>query len=536
MHFYHLSFSETGFHSPLMRAYVKGDLPVDFYTNQPSFASFGSQRLLKSKSYPYSHRKVLKEALVEQYSSHGLMDKRVDANIQRIDHENTFTVCTGHQLNIFTGPLFFVYKVLHTINLSQLLSKQFPDMYCVPVYWMASEDHDYEEINHIHLGQVKLNWNTEQRGAVGTFSTEGLQEVISTIEDLLPDTPEAKTIIDLFRESYQSSQKLASAMFKLVHELFKQYGLVVIDPNQKALKELFKPVMRRELEESFAKPLVDKTSEHLAALGFSAQVNAREINLFYLEEGSRKRIVRRKKGFGLSDSKTEFSEEQLLDTLENAPERFSPNVVLRPLYQETILPNLAYIGGGGELAYSMQLKAVFESASTPFPLFVLRNSVFWMSAKEYRKMGALQAEFKDFIRSKDAFVNSVIRRISDLSIDFSPQRELLKEQFLVLKEMAKKTDKSFIGAVSAQEHKQIKGLDHLEKRLLKAQKRKLQDEVKRLVQLYDRLYPMGTPHERFENLSVLYAKLGPTLFDALLEAFGDEASHGKLHLIVSENL
>lgn len=151
-------------------------------------------------------------------------------------------------------------------------------------------------------------------------------------------------------------------------------------------------------------------------------------------------------------------------------------------------------------------------------------------------MGALQAEFKDFIRSKDAFVNSVIRRISDLSIDFSPQREQLKEQFLALKEMAEKTDKSFMGAVSAQEHKQIKGLDHLEKRLLKAQKRKLQDEVKRLVQLYDRLYPMGIPHERFENLSVIYAKLGPSFFDALLEAFGNEASHGNLHLIVSENL
>jgi len=258
--------------------------------------------------------------------------------------------------------------------------------------------------------------------------------------------------------------------------------------------------------------------------------------LFYLEEGSRERIVRLKEGFGLSDSNKTFTEEELLGILKDTPERFSPNVVLRPLYQETILPNLAYIGGGGELSYSMQLKAVFDSASTPFPLFVLRNSVFWMSAKEHRKMGALQAEFKDFIRSKDAFVNSVIRRISDIPIDFTPQREQLKEQFLALKEVAKMTDKSFLGAVSAQEYKQIKGLDHLEKRLLKAQKRKLQDEVKRLSRLYDILYPMGIPHERFENFSLLYAKLGPALFDMLLEAFGNEVSHGKLHLMVSENL
>ena len=536
MHFYHLSFSESGFHNSLMQAYIKGDLPADFYTDQPSLSSFESQRRLKSQSYPARHRKVLKEALVEQYSAHGLSDKRVDANIQRLDHENTFTVCTGHQLNIFTGPLFFIYKVLHTIRLSQLLTKQFPDMHCVPVYWMASEDHDYEEINHIHLGQVKLKWNTEQKGAVGAFSVEGLQEVIQAIEELLPNTPEAKTIIDLFREAYQDSVKLSSAMFHLVHELFKQYGLVVIDPNQKALKKLFEPVMRRELEASFAKPLVDKTSENLAALGYGSQVNAREINLFYLEEGSRERIVRLKEGFGLSDSNKTFTEEELLGILKDTPERFSPNVVLRPLYQETILPNLAYIGGGGELSYSMQLKAVFDSASTPFPLFVLRNSVFWMSAKEHRKMGALQAEFKDFIRSKDAFVNSVIRRISDIPIDFTPQREQLKEQFLALKEVAKMTDKSFLGAVSAQEYKQIKGLDHLEKRLLKAQKRKLQDEVKRLSRLYDILYPMGIPHERFENFSLLYAMLGPALFDMLLEAFGNEISHGKLHLMVSENL
>jgi uncharacterized protein YllA (UPF0747 family) len=192
---------------------------------------------------------------------------------------------------------------------------------------------------------------------------------------------------------------------------------------------------------------------------------------------------------------------------------------MRPVYQETILPNLCYVGGGGELAYWLQLKAYFKAINTPFPIVLLRNSALLISEKQSLKAKKLQVTLEDLFNKQTLLIDKKIKEISDIEIDFTIQKEFLQQQFNALKEIAKQTDVSFVGAVNAQEAKQLKGLNVLEKRLLKAQKRKLSDQVNRLSTLQDELFPKQHLEERTRNFSEYYLELGtnliPMLFNAL---------------------
>jgi uncharacterized protein YllA (UPF0747 family) len=199
------------------------------------------------------------------------------------------------------------------------------------------------------------------------------------------------------------------------------------------------------------------------------------------------------------------------------PERFSPNVIMRPLYQEVILPNLCYIGGGGELAYWFQLKAFFSEVNVPFPILLLRNSALIQTEKQSEKLQNLNISKDDIFLKRDTLINKKVREISNIDIDFSKQKKHLENQFEELYALAKQTDKSFLGAVKAQEVKQLKGLDNLEKRLLKAQKRKLSDQVSRMVDIQNELFPSGNLQERNTNFSEYYLEYGDSLISILIE-------------------
>ena len=250
---------------------------------------------------------------------------------------------------------------------------------------------------------------------------------------------------------------------------------------------------------------------------YPIQVNPREINLFYLMEGVRERIVRQGQEYFVLNTELSFSEEELLADLEAHPERYSPNVITRPLYQEVILPNLCYIGGGGELAYWLELKGYFKASEIPFPILLLRNSALFISDKKAQKAQKLNLEIPELFQKQNTLINRKIRQISNIDIDFSPQREHLQQQFKDLHQLAAQTDPSFLGAVRAQEKKQLKGLNHLEKRLLKAQKRKLKDQVNRMVALQNELFPGQGLQERNRNFAELYLELGENWVAALLD-------------------
>jgi len=515
-----LPFKKTGYFSKLICDYVAEEVQLaPFYHHFPNLTNFELQIEEKKKGFPLENRKVLRTVLRHQYKNN-VISKSTEKHITALADKNTFTVVTGHQLNLFTGPLYFLYKIISAINLCETLKKQYPEQHFVPIYWMATEDHDFEEINYFNFKGKKVQWNKEASGAVGHLGTDGLEDVLTTFLNLLGTSTNAKQLKELFEDTYLKHDNLTNATRFLANELFGTYGLVIVDGDNPDLKRLLIPYAKKDIFEQTSHKAVAETIDKLQGLptDYGVQVNPREINYFYLINGVRERIVAYDGGFLVNDTQLKFSKQELLAELETYPERFSPNVIARPLYQEVILPNLCYIGGGGELAYWLELKSAFAAMRVSFPMLLLRNSALVITQKQKEKLQKLDVSLEDIFLKQNTLINKKIRQVSNIDIDFTPQKKLLEEQFKALYELAEHTDKSFLGAVKAQEVKQKKGLDHLEKRLLKAQKRKLADHVSRLSEIQNELFPSKSLQERNLNFSELYLEYGESLIPMLFKA------------------
>ena len=511
-----IKFQDTGYFSKMMNDYLDRNEELSrFYNNFPDLDGFQRQIEEKGNNYPDANRKVLSESLSTQNEVVELSELSIE-NIGLLKNNNTFTITTGHQLNLFTGPLYFLYKITSVINLSKLLKSKYPAFDFVPVYWMASEDHDFDEICYFNFKGNRLKWNRDSGGAVGRMSTEGLDEVLELFEKELGSGKNATRLKELFRKSYLNHKDLSTATRYLANELFGDQGLVIVDGDDRHLKSLFAPNVQEELLNQSCHSSVVKSSE-LLEKKYHAQVNPREINLFYLGDQLRERIVFEDGCYKVVQTDMEFTRDEILDELKNFPERFSPNALMRPLYQEVILPNLCYTGGGGEIAYWMQLKDYFEAVNVTFPILLLRNSALLISEKEVKKLAKLEISAADLFLKENELINKKVKEISDIEIDFSDEKEKIQGMFDSMKQVASKTDKSFIGAVLAQEKKQLNGLEKLEKRLLRAQKRKYSERVERVTGIKEDLFPKQSLQERQANFSEFYETHGNDLISILLQ-------------------
>lgn len=509
-----INYQNSGYFSTLINDYLdKKNILESLYNRFPNLESFEEQIAEKKTNYDSKNRVILVSVLQQQYSKIAVSDL-TKQNIESLSSENTFTITTGHQLNLFTGPLYFLYKIISTINLTQELKAKYPNYNFVPIYWMATEDHDFEEINYFYFKGKKFKWNKESSGPVGRLPTEELAVFFNIYSQKLGFSKNAQIIKTLFEESYLSHSNLADATRYLANELFGKYGLVILDADNQDLKRTFIPYIKEELLLQTSYKKVTETSEKLK--NYTIQVNPREINLFYLEDNLRERIILENEKYKVINTKIEFTESEIVELLENHPEKFSPNVIMRPLYQEVILPNLCYIGGGGEIAYWLELKSYFEAVKVTFPMALLRNSVLLVTAKQSKKAAKLGLKWKDLFLKQNYLINEKVKLFDDFPIDLSIQKDFLKTQFHYLHTLTQKTDNSFIGAVKAQEAKQIKGLENLEKRLLKAQKRKHSEELNRIISLQNELFPNQSLQERQINFSEFYLESGNDLIEKLI--------------------
>ena len=511
-----VSYKDTGYFSNLICDYLdQKEQLKPFYNRFPSIEQF-KQQIAEKMSFSIEKRKVLTQALLHQYQSVSPSKKTLD-NIKILKNTNTFTVTTGHQLNLFTGPLYFLYKIVSTINLCHQLSEKYPTYNFVPVYWMATEDHDFHEINFFNFRNKKFLWNAKNAGVVGKLPTIGLEQLLEVFSKILENNTNASKLTTLFKKAYLKHNTLSEATRYLANQLFGDKGLVIIDADHASLKQLFVPYLKRELFENKAYKYVTKTSKKLQNIdaSYPIQVHPRSINLFYINEGIRERIVFENNAFKVLNTPLRFSASELVSLLTKNPERFSPNVIMRPLYQEVILPNLCYIGGSGELAYWLQLKDFFDAEKIPFPVLLLRNSALLIPKKKLEKLERLDVSIKSLFLNRTSFINQYLRQISSIGIDFSKQKKYLQSQFKELYTLAQQTDPSFLGAVKAQEVKQLKGLKNLEKRLLKAQKRKLSDQITRAEALQEAFFPRQNLQERSLNFSEFYEIYGSKFIQQL---------------------
>jgi len=507
-----LSFRETGYFSKIITDYLdRADTLAPFYAHPVSLKGICDS--LEGRQQSPVNREVLVAALKDQYAGEAPAP-RVKQNIDLLATAGTFTVCTAHQPAIFTGSLYFIYKILHTIKLAAHLSSELPQYRFVPVFYMGSEDADLEELGKIYLDQEKLVWDTRQTGAVGRMKPAGLEKIMQRIEGEYSVQPFGKELIGMLREAYLGSPDIQTGTFRLIHKLFAEYGLVVLIPDRASLKELMIPVFMDDLFEQTPSKLVDETIGDLSQ-HYKVQANPRAINLFYLKDDLRGRIEKVGDRFVVHDSRLTFGEQEMKDELHRYPERFSPNVILRGLFQEMILPNIAFIGGGGETAYWLEFRKLFAHYKVSFPVLILRNSFLLVEEEWDKKLAGAGVTVTDIFRPEEELVNELVRRHSQQQLSLGEEIAEAGRFYGRLKKLSEGVDSTLRQHVEALEAKAMVPLKELEKKLLKAEKRKFSDQRRQLHTIQAALFPLKGLQERIDNFLPWYAKRGRKFLDDL---------------------
>jgi len=484
-----------------------------FYKYEVSIENFG--QVIEDKKMDQTDRQLLVSVLREQYTAYHAGEGTL-ANITLLGDERTFTVTTAHQPCLLTGPLYFIYKAFSAINLAEALRSAYPAYHFVPVFVLGSEDHDFEEINHIHLFGKKLQWENEESGSCGKMGTASLQPLLADLAGILGDSDHAKEILEIITTAY-SHKTFGAATVHLVSQLFSLYGLIVLDMNHPSFKRKFEPYMRRELLEQASRALVETTTSELEAAGFSGQAHARDINLFYMRDQFRERIVLEEGLYKVLNTDYVFTQEEILAELEQHPEYFSPNVIMRPLYQECILPNLAYIGGGGEIAYWLERKEQFAYFGINFPMLVRRNSLLWVDKNTGKRMDKLGLRIEDLLEETESLIRRYVKEHAVAELSLKEEKTALESVFQGIGQKALKIDATLEKAVLAEAAKQIKGLEQLEDRLLRAEKQRHEVELNQLRALREKLFPGNGLQERYDNLLPYFLAYGWDFFKTLKE-------------------
>ena len=510
----YLSYKDTNSFSKLMIDYLSGDSQLNqFLEFENSIEGF--RKIIASRNDISVDRKLLVERLKVQNSELNLSELS-KTNISNLKDSNTFTITTGHQLNYFTGPLYYIYKTASIIKLCQELRVEFPENNFVPTFWMATEDHDFEEIDNFKFHTDKYSMATAQKGAVGRMAMDEIEIEYNELFSKLGNGERAEYLKKLFSDAYFDNKTLADVTRFIVNELFGDYGIVIIDGDDVELKKQMIPVFRRELLDFASDINLKETNSNLQSLGYKVQVNQREINLFYLLDNFRERIVFEEGEYKVINSEIIFSKEEITLELENYPERFSPNAILRPLYEEEVLPNLAYVGGGGELAYWFQLKQNFNDFGVSFPVLVLRNSLLLMKNNQQRLVDKLGLTVEDLFLDVHTLIKNKVIETATSNLDVS---DLIEEANSWLDDelLKNKDNKGIIPSLQAQHKKKLKVIAKHEKKLLRAEKKLQKELVDELENLKSELFPSNSLQERKLNFSEMYMEFGEELIPEIIK-------------------
>ncbi len=501
-----LSYESTGYFSTIVTDYLQHNQQLQpFYQYEVSVK--GIEQAIQARKSFKTDRALLVHALTEQYKGIDLSKKQKD-NLDALLNENTFTITTAHQPNIFTGPLYFIYKILHAIKLADVLNESLNDQHFVPVYYMGSEDADLDELGFINLNETKLVWQTKQTGAVGRMKVDkAFIELIHSIEGQIGIHPHGKELTDLFKQCYAENKTIQQATLELVNHLFAEFGLLILIPDNATLKKSFESVVIKELTEQFSHKAVEQTIHELSK-HYKVQAGGRELNLFYLINDKRERIEVDGLRFKASNLKLEFSKEEILKELNNHPERFSANVILRGVFQETVLPNIAFIGGGGELAYWLELKKVFAAVQVPYPMLILRNSFLLINAAQKERTEKLGFTIPELFQSETLLLNALVNKRTTKQINLTEEIAEANSLYQTIQNIVTEIDVTLSEHAKALQARALKNLTELEKKMLRTEKKKFEAEQRQIQKLKQALFPNNSLQERQENFSTYYAQFG----------------------------
>lgn len=496
MHLFSYPVKETGFISGLVKDYLSRDSFLSpFYGHYPDMDGILEQIKVRSK-HPVD-RKLLVNTISEQYRSLGDVHDNVLVNISALEKEHTYTVTTGHQLNVLTGPVFSIYKIITTLKLAEQISDRIKGK-VVPVFWMASEDHDIEEIDHLSYHNRRYAGDFGVIGPAGRLDTKPVLDLIGQLEEENRELA-FNDLMQLFRKAYSEHSSLSDATRSIMNSLFGKYGLVILDADDRRLKSAFSSIMEEEIRDQTTWARVNSSGAVLEER-YKLLVNPRKINLFYLDADGRHRITHENDDeFALAGGSRRFTIDELITLLKDDPGSFSPNVILRTVYQEKILPNICYVGGPGEVSYWLQFKAVFDEFEIPFPCIVLRNSFLLLNGKVEKKMKALALKGPEIFLAEDQLVNILLERSGELFNEEEYQMKL-EALFGELKDQVIRLDPTLQFPVEGEMNKAKRSISKIRQKFLRSMKKREQITVDRIKYIYDELFPSGSLQERTANI------------------------------------
>jgi len=474
-------YSELKYFSQLISDYAASNPKLkNFISGFPDVESFRTQILTKKDTYENTTRALLVQKLKKQYQDIKLTQKQ-NIHLENLGNTNTFSVSCGHQLNIAGGPVYVVYKILTIIKLAQELKNHFPEYNFVPIHWLASEDHDLEEISEFNFFSTTIKIDVSQSGAVGRMKGEGIAEQLREIKDLP----------DWMSGAYSSDKTLTDSSRDWIQKIFGEYGLLTLDADDYGLKTAFKDTLIQELLEPWVEKEVVNQSTALENLGYKAQIHARPINLFYLIDNERLRLEFENDIIRTVDGKYSWNKKEAFDFFQKNPEKLSPNVALRPLYSQAILPDIAFVGGPAELSYWMQLGSVFGKGKTPFPLLIPRFSGLYISASQSKKIVKLGLTVSDLFKESHEIKKDILQN--------EWNRPNLENVYADLLQWAGSVDQTLKPSIGAELSKMEKMVDGLEKRVQKAIELKNETQISQINGLISKLFPGGNLQERTES-------------------------------------
>ena len=504
---------DTNLLKPIVKDYLNQDPFLnDFCSGFPRMESI--DHLIKQGFVRKTNRASLMNALRNQYEACGINDSLIQRQIDSLLSEDTFTVCTGQQPGIFLGPLYTTYKILSAIHLSEALKQRFPSKNFIPVFYMATEDHDFEEIKNTLVNGKKYTWDASLKGPMGRYGTEQLLPLVNELRQQFSGDNRIDQLIEIFDHAYHLDN-LSKATRYIIHKIFGHLGLLVIDPDDKSLKENFKQVIIDDLKNNITSNELAKTLSR-QLIKYKPQVKGREVNYFYLRDNYRERILLSEAGYSTADKQYQWKEEELFDEINQNPERFSPNVVTRPLYQETILPNILYLGGGAEVAYWLQLKSCFDNFDIPFPLLFLRKSIIFLDAHHAKKIADLGLDTSDLFLPKEQSISQWIDRHFKEEIDLSELKNRLKKFEESITEISSSVSPPKAISAKAMVKKWENELIDFENKLIREKKKIEKDKVDKIDRIFEFIFPGGQFQERAESMVLLFLSKGDNVMDELL--------------------
>ena len=495
-----------------------GVLPAlisDYLSNAPSLSSLTKypfefsafKNVITDKAKDKTDRKTLVEVLQSQYANITTTEV-VAENIESLLSENTFTVVAAHQPCLFMGPLYNIYKISCAVQITQQLKKEYPEFNFVPVFWLGTEDHDVEELNHAFVNDKKIEWPNPGTGASGRWNVSTMQHAIEELKSISANAE----IVSILEEGLKKFETFGSFSQYFVNEIFKEQGLVVLDGDDVRLKKNFSSVIKEEVLTSKAVEVLKSTIEFLDT-NYKAQAKPRDINFFYLGENYRERIIYNSTAEKFEVNNTSlpdrqagvsFTKDEMVSEIETHPERFSPNVIYRPLYQEFTLPNLAFVGGAGELSYWLELKPLFDYFKVNYPMQVMRNSAVILNASVQKKLEKLNLKVEDFFGDVEQLINRYVQQNMNADSTLADEKKKLEELFEAVLLKAEATDVTLKQSAATEKQKAISSLENLEAKMLKAEKRKQETAVNQIRGIHSFLFPEGSLQERKENFIPFY--------------------------------